>query len=207
MRYVVWVKQQIKGSEFLNTASVNSRYLFYMTLFLFMISASYVSAETARIKNMAVSNTRDNLVLYFELENAFTDKIIEAVESGVKISFSLPVRVYKKRRLWPDKKIAGFSLSHAIKYDAMKKEYQITRSWKPDKSLTVKSFDEAVAAMNIVDGVNLASLNRLEKGQFYSARAKAKLDKLFLPYYLKYFLFFMSFWEFETDWCLIGFQY
>ena len=187
--------------------SANARHLFCMTLVLFTISASYAFAESARLKNMAVSNTRDTLVLYFELDNAFTDEIIQAVASGVKISFSLPVRVYKKRRFWPDKKVAGFSLSHAIKYDALKKEYQITRSWKPDKSLTVKSFNEAVAAMNIVDGVNLASLNRLEKGQFYSVRAKAKLDKLSLPYYLKYFLFFISFWEFETDWCLIDFQY
>ena len=187
--------------------SANARHLFCMTLVLFTISASYAFAESARLKNMAVSNTRDTLVLYFELDNAFTDEIIQAVASGVKISFSLPVRVYKKRRFWPDKKVAGFSLSHAIKYDALKKEYQITRSWKPDKSLTVKSFNEAVAAMNIVDGVNLASLNRLEKGQFYSVRAKAKLDKLSLPYYLKYFLFFISFWEFETDWYLIDFQY
>ncbi len=184
----------------------SARSLFCLTLILSVVSASYAFAESARIKNMAVSSTSDKLVLYFELENAFAENIVRALESGIKITFSLPVRVYKKRRFWPDKKVVSINLSHTIKYDALKKEYHIIRSWKPDKSLTVKSFDKAVAAMNIVDGVNLASLDRFEKGQFYRAKAKAKLDKLSRPYYLKYILFFMSFWEFETDWCLIDFQ-
>lgn len=181
-----------------------------LVLFLFCIlffTGTLVYAEDTCLKNMTISNTRDNLLLYFELENSFTEKILRAVESGVKISFSFPVRIYKQRRLWPDKKIIDLRLSHTIKYDALKKEYFVTRSWKSEKSVTLKTFKEAKAAMNHVDGLNIMLVKTLVRGDVYRAKAKAELDKLSLPYYLKYLLFFLSFWEFETNWCSIDFEY
>ncbi len=181
--------------------------LFLLFFGMIFLTGSSVCAETASIENMTIKNTRDNLLLYFQLENAFTDRILKAIDSGVKISFSFPVRVYKKRQLWPDEKIVDTTLHHTMKYDALKKEYLITRSWKPEKTITVKTFDEAKKVMNNVDGFNLVLVEKLVRGELYRATAKAEQDKLSLPYYLKYILFFLSFWEFETDWSLIDFEY
>ena len=58
-----------------------------------------------------------------------------------------------------------------------------------------------------VDGLTIGELKWLEKGQQYQVRAKAKLSKLTLPFYLHYILFFMSMWDFETDWYTIDFIY
>lgn len=181
--------------------------LFLFAFGLIFLTAGSVCAETASINKLTVKNTRDNLLLYFELENSFTDRILKAVESGVKISFSFDVQVYKKRRLWPDEQIVDTTLHHTVKYDALKKEYLITRSWKPEKTITVATLDEAKTIMNQVDGFNLVSVTELVRGDLYRAMAKAEQDRLSLPYYLKYFLFFFSFWEFETDWCLFDFEY
>jgi len=37
--------------------------------------------------------------------------------------------------------------------------------------------------------------------------AKAELNKLTLPFHLHYVLFFVSLWDFETDWYTIDFVY
>lgn len=179
--------------------------LFVLSLALLLVSSVY--AEDAKVLNMTVKNTRDNLLLYFELQNSFTENIQKAVDSGVKISFTFPVQLYQKRSMWSDKNIIDTTLQHTLKYDALKKEYIVTRSWNPEKTITVKTLDEAKKYMNHVDGFNLILLEQLEKGNLYHARAKAEQDRLSLPYYLKYILFFFSFWEFETDWCLIDFEY
>ncbi len=181
--------------------------LFLLFFGIMFLTVSSVYAETARIENMTIKNTRDNLLLYFQLEHSFTDRILKAVDSGVKISFSFPVRVYKKRRMWPDENLVDTTLRHTIKFDALKKEYLITRSWKPEKTITVKTLDEAKKVMNHVDGFNLILVEELVRGDLYSATVKAEQDKLSLPYYLKYILFFLSFWEFETDWAIIDFEY
>lgn len=183
------------------------RRLFILSFGLLLLTAGSAYAETAVIKNMTVKNTRDNLLLYFELEHSFTDRVLKAIESGVKISFSFPVQVYETRELWPDNKIVDTMLHHTIKYDALKKQYMITRSWKPEKTIMVKELDAAKKVMNHVDGYTLIPVAELERGSLYQTRVKAEQDKLSLPYYLKYFLFFFSFWEFETEWRLIDFEY
>ncbi len=183
------------------------RRLFLLSFGMMLLTASSVYAETASLENMTIKNTGDNLSLYFQLENSFTERILKAVDSGVKISFSFPVQVTKKRRMWLEEKIVDITLHHTIKYDALKKEYLISRSWKPEKNITVKTLDEAEKIMNHVDGFNLILVKKLVRGDFYRVKAKAEQDKLSLPYYLKYILFFLSFWEFETDWSIIDFEY
>jgi hypothetical protein len=58
-----------------------------------------------------------------------------------------------------------------------------------------------------VDGLKIVPLSRLEKGRQYQVQAKAQLSKLTLPLYLHYVFFFVSLWDFETDWYTIDFIY
>ncbi|WP_353806870.1 DUF4390 domain-containing protein [Desulfobacter sp.] len=38
-------------------------------------------------------------------------------------------------------------------------------------------------------------------------RIKAELEKVTLPLWLHYIFFFVSYWDFETDWYVINFTY
>jgi hypothetical protein len=58
-----------------------------------------------------------------------------------------------------------------------------------------------------IDNLKVVSLDSLEKGVQYQIKAKAKLDKLTLPFYLHYVFFFLSLWDFETDWYTVSFYY
>jgi Domain of unknown function (DUF4390) len=164
-------------------------------------------AQDAKLTNIIVTNTRDDLLLYLTVEGAFRDKMEKALLSGVPATFSFYIDLYLTRNLWLDKKIADITVTNTIKYNAMKKEFRITRSWEDDKSMVVKSFDEAKKLMAEVDSLKIIPLTQLVKGSQYQIRAKGKLSKLTLPFYLHYVLFFVSLWDFETDWYTIDFIY
>ena len=131
----------------------------------------------------------------------------KAVLSGVPDSFSFITNLYQVRKLWKDKKIASQKITHTIKYNNLKKEFIIQRSWKTGDPVRVKSFQEAQQLMTAIDSLQIIPLARLEKGRQYQIRTKAELSKLTLPFYLHYILFFVSLWDFETDWYAIDFIY
>ena len=163
--------------------------------------------QDAKLKNIIVTNTRDDLLIYLTVEGAFTEKMETAVSSGVPATFSFFVNLYQSRSLWYDREVADIKITHAIKYDNLKKEYIIHRSWDDNPPKIVKSFMEAKKLMAEIDSLKEVPLSRLEKGNRYQIRTKAQLSKLTLPFYLHYVLIFVSMWDFETDWYTIDFIY
>ena len=174
---------------------------------MFLIFSPHAFCQEARLANIIVTNTRDDLLLYFSVEGAFQQKMKEAILSGVPASFSFYISLYKNRSFWLDKEIADLKITHAIKYNTVKKEFVITRSWENSSAIVTQSFIEAQRLMTEIDSLKILPLNRLEKGNQYQLRAKAELSKLTLPFYLHYILFFVSLWDFETDWYTIDFIY
>jgi hypothetical protein len=73
--------------------------------------------------------------------------------------------------------------------------------------ILVEDFREAKNLMSRIEGVKLTDLNTLQKGTRYEIRMMAELDKIRLPLYLDYVLFFLSLWDFETDWYKVNFTY
>ncbi len=178
--------------------------IFFGVLFL---TQNMAFGQEARLTNIIVTNTRDDLLVYMNVEGAFREKMKNAVLSGVPATFSFIITLYQVRNLWMDKKIAEKNITHTIKYNKLKKEFILKRSWKSGKPLVVKSFMEAQEIMAEIDSLKIVPLTELEKGGQYQIRAKAELSKLTLPYYLHYVLFFVSLWDFETDWYTIDFIY
>jgi hypothetical protein len=167
--------------------------------------AEPAAAEGARLTDMTVSNTRDSLLLYFTLEGAFTDQIKEAVRSGVPASFVFYISLYRVRSLWADKNIADLELTHTIKYDNLKRQFTVKRSWISGDPVVTPSFPQAQKWMTEINALSVYPLKKLEKGRQYQIRTMAKVSKLTLPFYLHYVLF--SLWDVETDWYTIDFIY
>jgi hypothetical protein len=170
--------------------------LFFATLF-FLQNLAF--AQDARLTNIIVTNTRDDLLVYLNVEGAFRDKMKKAVLSGVPTTFSFFVSLYRARNLWFDKKITELTVTNTIKYNNLKEEFIVKRSWENSGPQIIKSFDKAQKLMMEIDGLKIAPLPRLEKSKHYQIRAKAELNKVTLPFYLHYVFFFVSLWDFETD--------
>ena len=176
-------------------------------LFILLFTQNVSFAKDASLSNIIVTNTRDDLLVYLTVEDAFKDEMQQAIISGVPTTFSFLITLNRVRSAWVDAEVADIKVSHTIKYDNLKKEFVVTRSWETGTPFVTQSFDEAKKQMSEIDGLKVVPLYKLEKGERYQLGAKAELNKMTLPFHLHYVLFFVSLWDFETDWYTIDFVY
>jgi hypothetical protein len=184
--------------------------LLILTFVLLMVTPAAIWAKEKKhpvLTDIKLANTRDDLLLYFEVENAFLPKIIQNIENGILTPFSFKVALYRTGGSWLDKKITDLDIQSSIKFNSLKKEYTVHRPWKEDKPVVTKSFDEARDLMTRIDNLVVTPLTNLKKGEKYQIRIRAQLTRVTLPFALRYVFYFVSFWDIETDWYIINFTY
>ena len=108
-------------------------------LILLFVMPSF--AGEAVLKDIAVTNTDSHLLLYFNVDDCFTEDMKKAIDSGIKTTFNFFVRVYEDRTFWLDKKITDTKVSHDVQYDNLKKVYMVRLFKKGDKTIFVQDFD------------------------------------------------------------------
>jgi hypothetical protein len=172
-----------------------------------LTAASKEKEDIPLIENIKLANTRDDLITYFDIEKAFTDKINEAVMNGIPTTFTFYIALYKTDSSWFDKKISDIQIKSTLKYNSLKKEFSVFRPWKSDDPVVTQSFDDAKVLMTQVDNLKIIPLHQLVKKDKYQLRIKAELDKVILPLALHNVFFFVSFWDFQTNWYVINFTY
>ncbi len=171
------------------------------------IPSPAVARRRCSLENIVITNTRDDLIAYFTVTGAFTDKMSEAVLKGVPASFSFFISVYRKRDAWFDEKVADVNISSSLKYNSIKQDFTVARPWKNDKLFTTTSFEEAKEIASSIYNLKVLPLKQLTKGEQYQIRIKAEMNKATLPLYLHYIFFFISYWDFETEWYSINMIY
>jgi hypothetical protein len=121
----------------------------------------------------------------------------EAIKAGIPTTFNFFVKLHKKR-LIRDKKIAAHRFRHKVVYDTLKDTFRI---WLEEKSkeIQVQDLEEAKRYMQEVEVFPVIQGRELKKGT-YELAIKAELDPVKLPLRLECILFFVSLWDFETDW-------
>lgn len=182
--------------------------IFIFAVCLFLLISNTAWSQDARITDVIVTNTRDDLILYFRVQDCFTQELQQAILNGVPTTFTFLASLDQVRNFWTDKNLASLEIRHTVKYSNLKNEFTITRSEHNDKSIVVNTLDEAKRTMAEVENVRIAKLKDLERNHRYQVSVKAELSKITLPFYLHHvFRFFLFLWDFETDWHTTDFIY
>lgn len=171
------------------------------------VMSSVCLGREAFIKDIVVSNTKDHVLLYFQVENCFTEEMREAIDNGINTTFTFFVKLHKVNSLWFDEELADLTFSHHIHYNSLKEIYEVTLCENSNKKFKVKDFSRAKKLMSRVVGLKIAELHKLKEGERYRVDMMAELDKVRLPFYLDYLFFFVSLWDFETEWYMLEFGY
>ena len=179
----------------------------FLFLCLLLSFPSPLQAAEATLEDIIVTNTREDLLVFFDIKGCFTREMEEAILNGIPTTFAIQIKLYRSRALWPDASIADLELEHTIKYDSLKNEFRVTRSEDNFSESVFKEFDDAKKAMTEIKNIRIVALQDLVKRGKYQLRVKAELEKVRLPLYLHYVLFFVSLWDFETDWYTVDFTY
>ena len=97
---------------------------------LLLLSQQITLAEEA-VLDISPTNNRDDLLLYVEAMGAFTEKTRKAILSGVPTTFIFYIKMSRARNYWFDESIVNLKVTHVIRYDNLRKEFYIDRSWIP----------------------------------------------------------------------------
>jgi hypothetical protein len=174
---------------------------------LLLLAVTSAHAGQARLSDIVVTNTDENLIVYFSVEDCFTAEMVRAIESGISTTFTFYVQLDERREFWWDRTVTELEIRHTIRYDQLKKHYELRFSEGDNETVTVRDFEEAKRLMSEVVALKVVPLDRLTKGGRYQLEMMAEMDKIRLPLYLHYVFFFLSLWDFETDWYAVDFRY
>ena len=155
-------------------------------------------AKEALIEGLLIARGKGDISISFSVTNCFNKKMEETIKSGIPTTFKFFVKLHKKRSpLWK-KKIASHRFRHTVVYDTLKDTFRI---WfeEQGKEIQVQNFEEAKQYMQRVEAFSVVSGRELTKGK-YKLAIKAEIDPVKLPLSLEGILFFVSLWDFETDW-------
>ncbi len=171
----------------------------FLACYIFLVIPLSSYGRNATITDIVVTSSTDYTTVYARVTNCFTKKMDAAILAGVPITFTFLIDLYRERPKWYDEKISSVVVKQTIKYDNLKKLFYVSLMDGRTES-EFKEFDEAKKAMAEVNGVALVPLKDLQENKSYYIMIKAKLDTIQLPVYMEYILFFVSLWDFETDW-------
>jgi len=167
-----------------------------LTAVLLLAPATALPAARPRITDIrGVVRGREARVAFL-LENAFTPEMVEALKSGIEISFRVEVRVRRIYRNWFDQTVGAVRFSRSVRYDVLSRVYHLSGGGAEEHLPDIFS---ALAAMTRYEVAVPLSVGA-EPGKRYGASVRVRLDRVGLSEPLRSLFFFSSLWDVETDW-------
>ncbi len=132
----------------------------------------------------------------FRLRNAFTPEMVEALKSGIEISFRITVEVKRIHRNWFNVSMGEIQYTQSIRYDVLSKVYRFHHGGENDLLPDVQSALDRMTRLE----VTVPLTGEVARGKPYQAGVRARLDRVGLSEPLRSIIFFSSLWDVETDW-------
>jgi len=179
--------------------AVFGRAVVCLLVVLALAGPALAADEPARISNVIVRAEGLFLLVDFHLDNAFSEKIDEGVLSGLPTTFTFVIQLARERSTWADEQLASIEVKRTISYDSLKQEFSVSPGDGGDRTVT-KDIQRAHELMSRVQDVPLAVRTTLLPNERYYVEVKADLRSVELPPFLDSLLFFVSFWDVQTEW-------
>jgi len=170
-----------------------------IVLLLISILPGTAFSQKAEIRDVQVKGSSGTWKASFRVENCFSERMQEAIQTGIPTTFTFYLQIYQVKSWWRDEKMASLQFQHTVQYNPIRGEYQVTLGEKGTSRVT-QNFEEAKGWMAKVQEAEIRSVSGMIADAVTYLRIKAELDPVTLPLHLEYLFFFVSLWNFETDW-------
>lgn len=170
-------------------------------------SSIAVDKKEPHFSDVILTTSDSSLLLFATLDNGFTKEMIRGLYSGLPIQFSFFVELNKVRKHWTDEQLVSMKFKHTMTYDTLKETFRVETDEATKKTSTFQTLAEAEKAMSDVNGLRVFKLVKLIPDQAYSLRIKAELYKKTLPLGLHHIIPFLSWWDIDTEWYTVEFNY
>lgn len=134
--------------------------------------------------------------IQFRLENAFSPEMVEALKSGIEISFRFRVEVDRVHSNWLDVTVGEVKDTQSLRYDVLSRVYNLRHRGGVEIFPDIR---EAIHRMTRFE-VTVPLTEEAARGKAYKAGVRVRLDRAGLSEPLRSIVFFSSMWDVETDW-------
>jgi Domain of unknown function (DUF4390) len=128
-------------------------------------------------------------------------EILEAIATGIPITVTYDMRLYRKRGLWFDEEVLSKTIKHIVTYDALKKQYSVSEINGLFSSIRVTKHEPTMVRwMSAIEGQPLIPFHLLQPGEEYYVKAMADLKAVKSPFPLSHMPLLASLWDTGTPW-------
>ncbi|MCK5091635.1 MAG: DUF4390 domain-containing protein [Gammaproteobacteria bacterium] len=152
-----------------------------------------------RVNQVATQLDEDVYRLDALLEYHLSDAAVEALVSGVPITFELQMKVVSPREWIWDKTIAELSQRYRIEYYALTRQYLVTNLNSQSQDI-YSSQQGAMEALGVVTELPLIDKHLLKEGELYEGRLRTRLMIEELPTPLRVLAYLSSEWRLSSEW-------
>lgn len=163
------------------------------------------NADGPGFSEITVTSSSNHLLFFAQLENSFTEEMIEGLHSGLPVKFTFFIELAPTTSGWNSDQSATLETNHIIDYDTLKETYTVEIEESGKRFHTFDNLQEAQLTANDINGLRITELSALQPDTSYSIRVRADLYKKTLPMGLHRFIPFISWWDITTDWHSITF--
>ena len=153
------------------------------------------------VQALGLTHTDQEVLLHVSLDGGFHPELMEAIDSGIPITISYHMKLYRIRALWFDEEVLSKTIKHIVKYDALKKQYRVSEMNGLFSSIRVtKDEPTMVRWMSEIEGKPLIPFHLLQPHEEYYVKAMADLKAVTSPFPLSHIPFLASLWDTGTPW-------
>lgn len=184
-------------------------FLYIVAAVIFLSSRYTISVagngEGPGFSEITVTSSSSHLLFFAQLENSFTEEMLEGLHSGLPVKFTFFVELAPTEEGWNSDQSMTLVTNHIINYDTLKDTYTVEVEESGKRFHTFDNLQDAQQTANDINGLRIVALSDLRPDTSYSIRVRADLYKKTLPMGLHTFIPFISWWDITTDWYSITF--
>jgi uncharacterized protein DUF4390 len=165
------------------------------------VSPAWAQPQRLIMHELALTHTDGEVLLYIHLQGGFHRELLEAIESGIPITVTFHMKLYRKRGLWLDEEVLSKTIKHIVKYETLKKQYRISEINGLFSSIKVTKHEPTMIRwMSEIEGQPLIPFYLLQSGEEYYVKAMADLKAVESPFPISHIPFLASLWDTGTPW-------
>lgn len=173
-------------------------------LFLFVWFAPQLTCAGdfgVAVKKAELAVENDWYVVNAEVDFQLSRVAIEAMNSGIPLTWNVRIRIQKERSLLWNKTVFDKILPYQIRYYPLLSIYQF-KGQENEESSSFITLARALETMGKIRGVRLFKKDLLQKNNDYLASIRVQFDREALPLPLRPISYFDSSWNLSSDWLL-----
>lgn len=139
-----------------------------------------------------------SLLASFALAGGLDSETKARLASGLETSFDFRVELLRRRRFWPDARLAQHRVVTSAKFDSLSRRYGLLLKidGEVERSSTTDRLEEMEAWLTHVRGISLGAVQALLPPEDYAVRVKADFPPRFVLLFIP--------WDRDTSWVRVA---